>query len=100
MSDDGDSFFLPLRASAVAVRLVLIALSGVLALSIPNFGFIVGLMGAFTTMLISFVLPAAFYLIVRGRSLSPLAIAGCVAVVAIGFAGMGVGLQATLAKAA
>ena len=51
---------------------------------------------AFTAMLVSFILPAVFFLAVHWRALSWLRTALCAGVVLLGFAGMAVGLTNTL----
>ena len=78
------------------VRVALVLLAATLAVSLPNFGFVVALMGAFTTMLVSFILPAVFFLLVHWRQLSWLRVGLCAGVVLLGFAGMAVGLANTL----
>ena len=74
----------------------LVVLAASLAVSVPNFGFVVALMGAFTTMLVSFILPTVFFLKVRWDELSRLKIFLCLAVLLLGFVGMAVGLENTL----
>ena len=81
---------------ALFVRIGLVVVAATLAVSVPNFGFVVALMGSFTTMLVSFILPTAFFLIVRWHALSTLRIVLCIGVLLIGFAGMAVGLTNTL----
>ena len=58
-------FFIGLTPLTLTMRIGLAVLAATLAVSVPNFGFVVALMGAFTTMLVSFILPAAFYLAVE-----------------------------------
>ena len=67
------------------------------AAAVPNFGFVVSLMGAFTTMLISFILPVAFYLYACRDELGTLAVVANVLIIIVGFVGMVVGVQSTLA---
>lgn len=86
------------RSLLVRVGLVLVAAT--LAVSVPNFGFVVALMGAFTTMLVSFLLPTAFFMAVFWSELSPLHLGLCAGVLAVGFLGMAVGLVNTLSGAA
>ena len=81
---------------SLLVRVALVVGAATLAVSLPNFGFVVALMGAFTTMLVSFILPAVFFLAVHWRALSWLRMALCAGVVLLGFAGMAVGLTNTL----
>ena len=61
-------------------------------------GFVVSLMGAFTTMLVSFILPVAFYLYACRASLGPLAVGANVFIIVVGLVGMFVGVQSTLAS--
>ena len=82
------------------IRVALVVGAAILAVSVPNFGFVVALMGAFTTMLVSFILPTAFFLRVRWGSLSRLQVTLCVGVLLVGFAGMFVGLVNTLGDGA
>ena len=55
-------------------------------------------MGAVTTMLISFILPTLFYLIVRWHSLSYPVLIGCFSILLVGVIGMYLGLQTTLSR--
>ena len=81
---------------SLLVRLGLVLCAALLAVSVPNFGFVVALMGAFTTMLVSFILPTAFYLAVHRDTLTTADAALCVAILCLGFGGMAVGLSNTL----
>ena len=73
-------------------------MAAALAVSVPNFGFVVALMGAFTTMLVSFILPVAFYLYACRATLGPLAVGANALIIVIGLIGMVVGVQSTLAS--
>ena len=86
-----------MRASEVGLRAALMAVAFAVAVAVPNFGFVVSLMGAFTTMLISFILPVAFYLYACRATLGPLALAANLLIIAVGCVGMVVGVQSTLA---
>ena len=86
-----------MEAADFLLRLGLVAFAFLVAVCVPNFGFVVSLMGAFTTMLISFILPVAFYLYACREELSTVAVVLNVMIIAIGFVGMVVGVQSTLA---
>ena len=86
----------PSDLATVAIKVAMMALAGLVALTVPNFGFIVALIGAFTCMLISLILPTLCNLAVHGRELSKCAILLNVAIVAMGFVGMVVGMRSTL----
>jgi amino acid permease len=90
----------PMTATELASRVSVAASAVLLAISIPNFGFVVGLLGAFSSMLISFILPAAFYLHVHWSSLGAGSTMLCISIVIVGFVGMFVGLRNTLANGA
>jgi amino acid permease len=99
--DDDDlrqaaSFLQAMSGRSLLVRIGLVIVAAILAVSVPNFGFVVALMGAFTTMLVSFILPTAFFLKVRAHALNRLQKALCVGTLLIGFAGMAIGLTNTL----
>ena len=94
----GFALFETMSTRSLLVRLALVVGAATLAVSVPNFGFVVALMGAFTTMLVSFILPTAFYLAVHWDGLSRISIFLCAAVILLGFAGMFVGLYNTLAE--
>jgi vesicular inhibitory amino acid transporter len=83
-------------ATTLAIKVVMMALAGLVALTVPNFGFIVALIGAFTCMLISLILPTLCNLAVHGRELSTCAILLNVAIVAMGFVGMVAGVRSIL----
>jgi len=55
------TIFIRLTAERVISRAVLIAVAGLLAISIPNFGLCLALIGSVTTMLISLILPALLW---------------------------------------
>merc|ERR1711981_180191 len=65
-----DTLFETMSTRSLLVRLGLVLCAALLAVSVPNFGFVVALMGAFTTMLVSFILPTAFYLAVHRDTLT------------------------------
>lgn len=88
----------PLSAAQFSLRLGLVAVAFVVAVAVPNFGFVVSLMGAFTTMLVSFILPVAFYLYACRATLGPLAVGANALIIVVGFVGMLVGVQSTLAS--
>lgn len=92
------SFWQPMRAPEFALRVSLMIIAFIVAVSVPNFGFAVSLMGAFTTMLISFILPVVFYLCACWAQLSHVAIVVNVGIILFGFVGMVVGVQSTLAE--
>ena len=58
--------------------------------------YVVALMGAFTTMLVSFILPTAFFLASTWGRLPLVQTALCIGVLILGFAGMYIGLANTL----
>ena len=96
---EGRGIFQPCDAVDVLIKIVLLALAAYLAVSVPNFGFAVSLMGAFTCMLMSFILPSACNLVVHWHVYSLNLLALNALVVCIGFAGMYVGVQSTLERA-
>lgn len=77
----------PMTAIELASRVSVAASAVLLAISIPNFGFVVGLLGAFSSMLISFILPAAFYLHVHWSSLGAGSTMLCISIAIVGFVG-------------
>lgn len=92
-----ESIFIGLNTLTFSLRVGLVLLAAFLAVSVPNFGFLVALMGCVTTMLVSFILPTAFYLQVHWRSgLSVPTLVGCFGILLLGFVGMGIGLYNTL----
>ena len=78
------------------LRVALVALSGVLALTVPNFAFMVSLLGSVTTMLISFILPTLFFVSIHWWELTRMHIFLCACVLAVGGVGMAVGLANAL----
>jgi amino acid permease len=84
----------------VCVKAVLLALAACLAVSVPNFGYVVSLMGAVTCMVMSFILPAACNLTVHWRVYGRPTLALNGLVVLIGIGGMVLGVQSTLARGA
>ena len=91
-----DSPFIGLNGVTLTLRVGLVALAAVLAVTVPNFGFLVALMGAVTTMLVSFILPTAFYMMVHWSQISRLQTALCSGIILLGLVGMGIGLYDTL----
>ena len=69
-------------------RLLLLAAAGLLAASIPNFPFVIALIGSFTTMLISFIAPPLLYVGAHGRSLGWRSLSLNALLVLTGVAGM------------
>jgi len=55
------TIFIRLTAERVISRAVLMAVAGLLAIAIPNFGLCLALIGSVTTMLISLILPALLW---------------------------------------
>ena len=92
--------FLAWDGLQVCLKAGLLALAAFLAVSVPNFGYVVSLMGACTCMLMSFILPALCNLFVHWHVHTALLRALNVAVVGLGFAGMAIGLQGTLSRGA
>ena len=92
--------FQPYDTLDVLVKALLMVAAGVLAVAVPNFGYIVALMGAFTCMLMSFILPAACNMIVHYRVYSSGVLILNGLVVCIGTVGMYVGVQSTIARGA
>ena len=90
------SLLQPMNATQFGLRLALVVVAFLVAVTVPNFGFVVSLMGAFTTMLVSFILPVAFYLFACSATLSPLAVVANMLIIAVGLVGMFVGVQSTL----
>ena len=90
------SIFIGLNALTLALRVGLVALAATIAVTVPNFGFLVALMGAVTTMLVSFILPALFYAIVHWEGLGMGDLWLCGGIVMLGLLGMGIGLYNTL----
>ena len=83
-------------AITLSIKALLMAIAALLALTVPNFGFIVALIGAFTCMLISLILPTLCNLAVHWGELSSCALLLNFAIVAVGCVGMVVGVRATL----
>ncbi|KAL1511985.1 hypothetical protein AB1Y20_005261 [Prymnesium parvum] len=90
------TIFEAVSSRSLMVRVALVGGAAFLAVSVPNFGFVVGLMGAFTTMLVSFILPTAFFITVHWETLTRVQLGLCAGVIILGFAGMAVGLANTL----
>jgi vesicular inhibitory amino acid transporter len=89
----------PLEASDCMIKVSLMAAAAILASSVPNFGFIVALMGSFACMLISFIMPTICNIAVHRAQLSSLALGFNYLIVAVGVLGMVVGVQSTIAGA-
>jgi hypothetical protein len=85
-----------LSTLAIFARLALVASIALLAISIPNFHLVVALIGAFSTMLISFILPTLIYVLVHRHTLRTTHALLCAALIAVGFVGMVVGVQNAL----
>lgn len=90
----------PFDGVSLAIKICMMVAAALIALSVPNFGFIVALMGAFTCMLISFILPVLCNIAVHREDLSTLGIVLNVCIVLVGLVGMVVGVQSTLAEQA
>ena len=63
----------------VAVRSLLVALATATALAVPNFGFVIGMIGALLSTLTAVVLPVCCYATVHRKTISYAALAGCTA---------------------
>ena len=86
-------------ALTLCIKVSMMTLAAVLATTVPNFGLIVALIGAFTCMLISLVLPALCHLAVHRTELSLCSLAMHAIIVLAGLIGMVIGVQGTLAGA-
>jgi len=86
-----------LGAIATLARLALVASLATIAVSIPDFHVVVALIGAFSTMLISFILPTIIYVIVHRDTLRLAHLLLDAALLALGFVGMVLGVQNALA---
>ena len=86
----------PADAATLAIKGTMMGLAGAVALAVPNFGFVVALIGAFTCMLISLLLPTFCNLAVHGRELSPSSLLLHAAIMVTGGIGMVVGVRSTL----
>ena len=64
----------------------------------PNFGYVVSLMGAVTCMVMSFILPAACNLVVHRHTQGSASLALNVSIIGVGLVGMVAGVQSTLAQ--
>lgn len=82
------------------IKAGLLGLAALLAISVPNFGYVVSLMGSVTCMVMSFILPAACNLIVHHHTHGVLSLAFNVAIIGVGLIGMVAGVQSTLAQGA
>ena len=82
-----------------AIKALLMIIAALLAVTVPNFGFLVSMMGAVTCMLISFILPVMCNIVVHRQQLSTLGLASNIAIVLLGLVGMAVGVQSTLERA-
>jgi len=95
--DSSDGIWQPVTRLEFLCRVCVVASAATLAIVIPNFGFVISLLGAVSTMLLSFIIPAAFYLHVHWGEL-PLSHALLTgAIILLGFGGMALGLESTLA---
>ena len=90
----------PFDCASLGIKLGLVCLAAVLSLSVPNFGFVVALIGAFTCMLISLILPTLCHVAVHYAQLSYAALLADGAIVVVGLVGMVIGVQSTLAGGA
>jgi amino acid permease len=88
--------FITPSAGRIASRVALMALAGLVAVSIPNFGACLAFIGAVNTMLISLILPAFFWTCVQQHHLSADQAVLCAAMIAIGFMGMFYGLRGAI----
>jgi len=81
-----------------AVRLCLIWAAGFIAVMVPNFHVVVALIGAFTTMIISFILPPFLYICVCfkvGDNFQKHNLLLYSLLICMGFVGMFIGVQNT-----
>jgi len=92
-----DDIFQDFNLVTLLIRAGLCAGSFAITVAVPGFAFVVSLMGAFTTMLVSFILPALLYLRVHAHKLGMLESAAYVAIIIAGFAGMYLGVSSVLA---
>ena len=88
--------FIGLNAVTFALRLGLVVLAATLAVSVPNFGFLVAIMGAVTTMLVSFILPTTFFMVVHWEEMTKVQMIMCCGILVLGVVGMAIGLYNTL----
>ena len=88
--------FIGLNAVTFTLRVGLVVLAATLAVSVPNFGFLVAIMGAVTTMLVSFILPTTFFMVVHWEELTTMQFGMCVGILVLGVIGMAIGLYNTL----
>ena len=59
--DDPGSIFDPISTVAAVIRVLIATAAGVTAHWVPSFSFVMEILGAFTIMLFSVILPAIFY---------------------------------------
>ena len=95
----GVGLWQPYERRTWAIKALLMIIAALLAVTVPNFGFLVSMMGAVTCMLISFILPVMCNIVVHRQQLSTLGLASNIAIVLLGVVGMAVGVQSTLERA-
>jgi len=96
--DDEDGMFQPCDTLQVLIKVSLLILAAVIAVSVPNFGYVVSIIGAITCMLMSFILPAACNVIVHWHLYASHVLLLNGLIICLGFAGMVVGVQSTIAR--
>ena len=96
---DDNSLWQPMTRTELGARIGVVTAAAALAAVVPNFGFVVSLLGAVTTMLLCFILPTAFYLQLHRAELSTVNKLLSLSIIFVGLVGMVVGLQNTLAAA-
>ena len=87
--------FLKMTFATFFLRVVLVIMSAVIALSVPNFAFCLSLMGSVTTMLVSLILPAVLYVHALGPQAGARIKIFSAFIVFVGFYGMYEGLKGT-----
>lgn len=96
LATSGSHLFETMSRRQLLIRVALVVGAAVLSVSVPNFGFVVALMGSFTTMLVSFILPTVFFVLVHWDTLTRVQGILCALVLCVGVVGMGVGLVNTI----
>ncbi|XP_020976998.1 vacuolar amino acid transporter 1 isoform X6 [Arachis ipaensis] len=88
------------HATAIAIRTFLVISSLVVALSVPYFGALMALIGAFMSMTVALIYPCACYLKIHNGRLSKLEITKCVLVIIVGVLSSIVGTYSALLRIA
>ena len=71
----------------VVTLCVQVMLTGIIAVSVPHFGEVIGLIGSLGSSLLAYILPPLFYVIIFGKDLTLLSKVGHLSLMTLGIVG-------------